>query len=200
MLVVGLTGGIGSGKSSVAALFAQRGAPIIDADVIAREVTAPDKPAFASIVKHFGPEIISQDGGLDRAKLRGLIFSDAKQRFWLEKLLHPSIRDEMQQQILALSTPYCIAVIPLLLEVEFYSFINRILVVDASETDQIQRVIARDHTSKADVETIISSQAHRQDRRAKAHDVIINDGKPADLIPQVDKLHAMYTQLGLQKM
>jgi dephospho-CoA kinase len=103
----------------------------------------------------------------------------------------------MQQQISALSAPYCIAVIPLLLEVEFYFFINRILVVDAPESEQIRRVIARDNTSQLDVESIIDTQAHRQDRRAKANDVITNDGKLADLIPQVDKLHEMYTQLGI---
>jgi dephospho-CoA kinase len=196
MLVVGLTGGIGSGKSTVAQLFSEHGIPIIDADVAARTVTTPDKPAFASIVKHFGEDIVQKDNTLNRAKLRQHIFNDPKQRHWLEKLLHPLIREEMQQQIDQLKAPYCIAVIPLLLEVEFYSFINRILVVDASETQQIQRVMLRDQTSKKNVEAILNSQAHRNDRRAKAHDVIHNDGKIADLIPQVDKLHALYTKMG----
>src|SRR5262245_30067916 len=125
MLVIGLTGGIGSGKSTVAKLFAERGVPIIDADIAAREVTTPNQPAFYSIVKHFGQEIVAKDGTLDRSKLRHIIFSDPKQRLWLEHLLHPQIRSKMQHQIANMTTPYCIAVIPLLLEVEFYSFINR---------------------------------------------------------------------------
>lgn len=196
MLVVGLTGGIGSGKSTVATLFAEHGAPIIDADVVARAITAPDKPAFTSIVKHFGPNVLLKDGTLDRAQLRDLIFNDSKQRLWLEKLLHPLIREEMEDQIQRMSAPYCIAVIPLLLEVEFYAFINRILVVDAPESAQVKRVIARDHTSQSQVEAIIMSQAQRDARRAKAHDVISNDGTLADLIPQVNALHEMYIKLG----
>jgi len=199
MLVVGLTGGIGSGKSTVANLFAERGVPIIDADVAARIVVdMPDKPAVISIVKHFGPEILLPDKTLNRAKLRSYIFNDPKQRLWLEKLLHPLILEEMQQQIAKLNALYCIAVIPLLLEVEFYSFINRILVVDASEASQIERVMSRDQAAKEDVEAILNSQAHRTDRRAKAQDIINNDGNMADLIPQVDKLHEIYTQLAKQ--
>lgn len=199
MLVVGLTGGIGSGKSTVATLFAERGVPIIDADVAARQVTTPDRPAFTTIVKHFGPDIVQKDGTLDRPKLRHLIFTDAKQRLWLEKLLHPAIRDEMQKQIDTMTAPYCIAVIPLLLEVEFYAFINRILVVDAPETEQVSRVMARDRALKEEVEAILHSQARRHDRRAKAHDIIINDGVFTDLIPQVDRLHELYTKIGQLK-
>jgi len=199
MLVVGLTGGVGSGKSTVAGLFAMHDVPIIDADIVSREVTAPDKPDFASIVKHFGSEIVLPDGTLNRSQLRHLIFKDPKQRLWLEKLLHPSIRDEMQKQINETNTPYCIAVIPLLLEVEFYYFINRILVVDAPETEQIRRVMQRDHVIKSDVEAILDSQASRIDRRSKAHDIIINDGKVEDLNAQVDKLHETYTLLGKTK-
>jgi len=199
MLVVGLTGGIGSGKTTVANMFAEHGVPIIDADVVARNVTTPDKPAFASIVKHFGHDVVLANGTLDRNKLRHLIFHDPKQRLWLEKLLHPQIREEMHKQIQQMSAPYCVAVIPLLLEVEFYSFINRILVVDAPENDQINRVMQRDNSSKADVEAILKSQAHRKDRRAKAHDIITNDGAIADLALQVEKLHEMYTKMGGDK-
>lgn len=196
MFVIGLTGGIGSGKSTVTQMFADLGVPIIDADVVARDITTPDKPAFASMVKHFGPDIVLPDGKLDRAKVRHLIFNDAKQRLWLEKLLHPQIREEMQKQIAQMSEPYCIAVIPLLLEVEFFSFINRILVIDAPEDEQIKRVMLRDNATKAEVEAILHSQATRKDRRAKAHDIITNDGDFAKLIPQVDKLHEMYLRLG----
>ncbi len=196
MLVVGLTGGIGSGKSTVAKLFADLGVPIIDADVVSHDITQPNMPAFVSIVKHFGQAIVSDDGTLDRAKLRQIIFSDPKQRLWLEHLLHPLIRETMKEQINQLSSAYCIAVIPLLLEVEFYSFINRILVIDAPEHQQIERVVARDKGSKTDIEAILKTQASRKDRKVRAHDLIINDGKIADLIPQVQELHEKYLSIG----
>lgn len=195
MLVVGLTGGIGAGKSVVAKLFEQHGIPILDADVAAREVTTPDKPAFASIVKHFGESIVSSNGTLDRTKLREIIFSDPKQRLWLENLLHPLIRDHMREQLKHLNAPYCIAVIPLLLEVEFYSFINRILVIDAPENLQVERVMTRDQTSKTAVDAILQSQASRKDRRAKAHDIITNDKNLTHLLPQVEKLHQQYLEM-----
>ena len=195
MLVVGLTGGIGSGKSTVADLFAQHDIPIIDADIVARQVTTPNQPAFNNILHHFGPDILLPNGNLDRAKLRHLIFNHPKQRLWLEKTLHPKIREEMEQQISRLSAPYCIAVIPLLLEVEFFSFINRILVVDTTEEEQVKRSMLRDKVSREEVEVILHSQAHREYRRAKAHDVITNDGSLTDLLPQVDRLHKMYLNL-----
>lgn len=199
MLVVGLTGGIGSGKTIVAKLFANYNVPVIDADLIAHEITTPDKPAFSSIVKHFGQGIIKPNGVIDRPKLRQIIFQDSKQRLWLEKLLHPQIRHEMQQQISKLSSAYCIAVIPLLLEVEFYSFINRILVVDAPESAQIERIISRDKIPQNEIEAILKTQASRHLRRSKAHDIIVNEGNTADLIPQVNKLHEMYSKLGKEK-
>lgn len=195
MLVVGLTGGIGSGKSVVTRLFAEHGAAIIDTDIIARDLTQKDSPALASIIKHFGQEILLSDGNLDRAKLRKLIFSNPQERLWLERLLHPLIQEEMDRQIAQISAPYCIAVIPLLLEVEFFSSINRILVVDALEADQVKRVMQRDNIPKAEVEAMLNSQANRADRRAKAHDVILNDGLLEDLVPQVDKLDKKYRQL-----
>jgi dephospho-CoA kinase len=197
MLVIGLTGGIGSGKSTVANLFAERGIPIIDADIVAREVSRPDTPAFASIVKHFGKEMVLPDGSLDRAALRNIIFNDTKQRLWLENLLHPLILAEMEKQIAKLSSPYCIAVIPLLLEVEFFSFINRILVVDTPESEQIKRVMLRDKSSKAEVEAILHSQARRETRRAKAQDIIQNEGTLEELAAQVEKLDGKYREMDL---
>lgn len=199
MLVVGLTGGIGSGKSAVAQLFAEHGVPIIDTDMIAREVTQAGTKLYASIVKHFGETICLPDGSLNRAQLRDIIFADPKQRLWLESLLHPWIRKEMEQRINLLAVPYCIAVVPLLFEVEFYSLINRILVVDAPETLQIERVTTRDNITPIKVQAIIDTQANRKDRVARAHDVIVNDGKLEDLYPQVEKLHKMYSKLGAQQ-
>lgn len=195
MLVVGLTGGIGSGKTTVANLFAHHGVPIIDADLIAREVTEPNQPAFSKVVKHFGESILLANGTLNRSKLREIIFEEPKQRLWLEHLLHPLIREEMQRQINKLATPYCIAVIPLLLEVEFFSFINRILVVDAPEHLQIQRTAGRDKTKAPQIEAILKTQARREDRIAHAHDVITNEGTLEDLKPQVEKLHYLYLKM-----
>ncbi|SRR5579883_171166 len=192
MLVIGLTGGIGSGKSTVARLFAERGIPIIDADLLAREVSRPGTPAFAAIVNHFGKEILLANGDLDRAQLRHLIFTDTKQRLWLEDLVHPLIRDKIEQQIAQLKAPYCVAVIPLLLEVKPYPFIDRILVVDAAESLQLQRAAARDQSNAAEIEAIVKSQINRQHRLAQAHDVIVNDGSVADLVPQVESLHQQY--------
>lgn len=196
MLVVGLTGGIGSGKTTVAELFANRGVPIIDADLIAREVTQQGTPAFSSIFKHFGQEILLENGALDRAKLRKMIFNDENQRHWLENLLHPLIFDKIKAQIQTISAPYCIAVIPLLLEVQPNSLIQRILVIDTPEHIQIERVALRDKTEKSHVEAILKTQANRAHRLSQAHDVIINDGVLADLIPQVEKLHKMYLEMG----
>lgn len=195
MLVVGLTGGIGSGKSVVAQLFAERGVPVIDADQVSREVTQPGTPAFNAIVKHVGQHIVLTNGSLDRASLRRLIFDDAEERRWLEDLLHPMIREAMKKQVDSVSAPYCIAVIPLLLEVEFYGFINRILVVDAPEHLQIERVADRDQIAKPLIEAILKTQASRHDRQVRAQDVIINDKTLADLIPQVQALHEKYLKL-----
>lgn len=199
MLIIGLTGGIGSGKSAVATLFAERGVPIIDTDIIARDLTQAGKAAFQRIIEHFGNSILLENGSLDRAKLRMIIFSNPKQRLWLERLLHPLIQKEMEQEISQLSSPYCIAVVPLLFEVEFYSIINRILVVDTPEHMQIERVMSRDKISQEHVEKILKTQANREDRLARAQDIIINDGHLADLIPQVDKLHQMYLKMSEDK-
>lgn len=194
MLVVGLTGGIGAGKTTVAELFAAHGVPIIDTDIIARKLTEPNTDAFIAIQKHF-PKILTPEGRLDRPQLRKIIFTDNKQRAWLENLLHPLIRKEVNEQIQQLQAPYCIVVIPLLFEVEFYSSINRILVVDAPEQLQIARVQQRDGSDVAQVTAIINAQARREDRLARTHDVINNSGTEAELIAQVDKLNQMYLKM-----
>lgn len=196
MLVIGLTGGIGSGKSTVAELFAKRGAPIIDADVVARVITQPNTSAFKKIVEHFGPQIVLSDGNLDRKQLRNIIFADSKQRHWLEQLLHPQIHDDILQQLHKLSAhAYCIVVIPLLIEAASYAFLDRILVVDATQSLQIERVNHRDKLERHHIEAILNTQATREHRLSQADDVITNTGEIAELEPQVARLHERYLEL-----
>lgn len=194
MLVIGLTGGIGSGKSVVADLFAERDIPIIDADMIAREVTQSGSPALADIAEHFGSSVIQEDGTLNRTALRDKIFADADERIWLENLLHPLILQRIDEIIRSLKTPYCIVVIPLLFETGTQTLIDRTLLVDAPETEQVARVSRRDHVSIEHVQAIMQTQTTREQRRALADDVIVNDGSLADLEAQVDTLHEKYSK------
>ncbi len=196
--VVGLTGGIGSGKSTVAALFAQKGIPVIDADDIARKITQPNTPAFHDIVKLFGKAILLPDGTLDRAALRQQVFQDAIKRKQLEQLLHPRIRAEMASHIAALDAPYCIAMIPLLLETAPNPLINRVLVIDAPEALQRSRAATRDNLSPDTLEATLQAQISRVERLKQADDVILNDKTIDDLVPEVDKLHALYLTLARQ--
>lgn len=198
MLIVGLTGGIGSGKSTVANIFAKHGVPIIDADIIAREVTEPNEPALKQIISHFGEHILSKDGALNRTALRNIIFEHAHERAWLENLLHPIIRQRIEQHINLISAPYCIICIPLLFETESYPFIDRILVIDSSEQSQIERVANRDQLDKTRIASILQTQATREQRLKGADDVILNDGPLSDLDAQVEKLHTFYKDLGVQ--
>lgn len=196
MLVVGLTGGIGSGKSTVTELFAKCGVPIIDADLIARDITQPNTPLLKKITEHFGPTILASDGTLNRKQLREIIFKDITQRVWLEKLLHPQIHQAILQKIHQLSAhAYCIVVIPLLIESSSYAFLDRILVVDTPEALQIERVMARDKSQREHVEAILNAQATREHRLAHADDVIVNTGNIADLEPQIAQLHERYLAL-----
>lgn len=196
MLVIGLTGSIGSGKSTVANLFKEHGVPVIDADVLAREVTQPGSPAFKEIIERFGSELVSTDGSLDRGALREIIFSKPDERRWLEALLHPTILQRMEHTIKQLDAPYCLAVIPLLLETEAADFIQRILVVDLPEETQLQRASLRDKRTQDHIKTIINTQVSRDTRLSRAHDVINNAGDHTELAKQVDKLHQMYLKLG----
>lgn len=198
MLVIGLTGGIGSGKTTVANLFADLGVPIIDADVIAREVTQIGQPALESIAQHFGENILAGDGSLNRSKLRELIFKQPQEKKWLENLLHPLIRQHIETQIAALKAPYCIAVIPLLFEGKGYTFIDRILVVDTPSHLQIERTVKRDNTSISAVQSIINSQIKQDIRLAKADDVIKNEGGLAELREKVRILNSHYLALTKQ--
>ncbi|HEY3487177.1 MAG TPA: cell division protein ZapD [Gammaproteobacteria bacterium] len=199
MHVIGLTGGIGSGKTTVADLFAQYGVPIIDADRSARELVEPGQPALNQITQSFGPEILNGNGTLDRKKLRELIFNDPKQRKQLEDILHPLIRNNMLEQLDAVDSPYAILVIPLLVDTGNWDMIDRILVVDTEEDLQIDRVMQRDAISQEQTETIIDNQVSRQERLAAADDVIENTGSIDDLKTQVKRFHEFYLSLEQQE-
>lgn len=192
MLRVGLTGGIGSGKSTVAELFARRGVPVIDTDVIARDVVRPGQPALAEITKEFGNGVLDQHGNLDRARLRVLVFDSPDKRERLEAMLHPRIRNAVLHQLAISNAPYCVIVVPLLVETKFREFIDRVLVVDAEETRQMERTSARDHVPIEAVQKILAAQAKRETRLAVADDVITNNGTLEDLEREVERLHAHY--------
>ncbi|WP_406665976.1 dephospho-CoA kinase [Gallaecimonas sp. GXIMD1310] len=195
--IVGLTGGIGSGKSTVATLFADNGIALVDADVVARQVVAPGSQALAAIAEHFGPTVLQADGQLNRAALRLQVFSDEAARQWLNQLLHPLIREQMQQQLAAATSPYVLWVVPLLLENGLNQDCDRVLVVDAPADTQRQRVLARD--ASADADAIMARQLSRRERLAAADDIIDNSGTPDALAEQVDVLHQRYLSLAAQK-
>lgn len=195
MFTIGLTGGIGSGKTTVAELFAKLDVPVIDTDVIARELVQPGEPALAEIVSTFGKHVLNPDGSLDRNSLRNMVFKSTEKRQQLEAMLHPRIQEAVEAEISKLNTPYCIVVIPLLVETQQQDLGQRILVVDCPVELQIQRTLSRDALSRSEVEAIIATQATRQQRLAVADDVIINDKEPGQLKSKVVELHQQYNQL-----
>lgn len=191
--VVGLTGGIGSGKSTVAELFVAQGAALVDTDRIAHELTAADGAAMPLLRQAFGDLVVAADGALDRAAMRRLVFADAAARARLEGILHPMIRELSAERCRAADAPYVLLAVPLLVESGSYrERCQRILVVDCPESLQVERVMARSGLARAEVEAILASQATRQQRLAIADDVISNDGEPARLDPQVAILHQQY--------
>ncbi len=192
MLIIGLTGGIGSGKSTVAGLFQKLGAPVYDADVEARRLVTPGQATLQQLARAFGEQILQHDGTLDRAKLRTLVFSDPDQRRRLEAILHPPIRAALQAQVAATDTLYCMLVIPLLFEADQRDLVNRVLVVDVPEAQQMARTIARSGLDRTTVEHIMSAQWPRAQRLAQADDVIANTGSFDDLRAQVETLHHRY--------
>jgi dephospho-CoA kinase len=193
--VIGLTGGIGSGKSTVADLFADLGIKVIDTDIIAREVVAPGQEALNAIISRFGKNILDQQGQLDRRQLRDRVFSEPEHKTWLNNLLHPLIRQQMLEQTRQATSSYCILAIPLLVENKLQTLVDRVLVVDVSESTQLSRTVRRDNNSEQQVRNIMQAQASRQQRLALADDVIYNDGDPTELAPQVKKLHNHYLAL-----
>ena len=199
MLRIGLTGGIGSGKSTVAALFAAKGAPVIDTDEIARDAVRIDSPAYAAIIDAFGKAILDEQAAIDRARLRERVFSDPGARRRLEVILHPRIHAEVETQLARLNAPYCVLVVPLLIETDFHKLVDRILVVDADEASQIARTVARSGLPRTTVEAILAAQTDRATRRARADDLITNSGEVSELASQVDALHDRYLALSLSQ-
>ncbi|MEZ5558814.1 MAG: dephospho-CoA kinase [Pseudomonadales bacterium] len=193
--VVGVTGGIGSGKSAVAERFAALGIDVIDADLASRAILQPGQPALAAIAEHFGCTVMNDDGTLDRAALRARVFADAAERRWLERLTHPLIGAWLRAQLAAARSPYCLLVNPLLIESGNAHGCRRILVVDAPEDVQLERTVARDGNTPAQVQAIMSAQATRTERLAQADDVIVNDSDLAHLDQAVRTLHEKYLEL-----
>lgn len=193
--VVGLTGGIGSGKSVVSDRFQSLGIEVIDADVASRVVVEPGRPALMRIAEHFGSDMLLPDGSMNRALMRERVFADPDERKWLEQLLHPLINLELEAGIERCRSAYALLVSPLLLEIGQDRYADRILVVDVPVELQVQRTVARDSNSEEQVRSIIASQTSREVRLARADDVIVNDGDLAALHAAIDRLHAKYLEI-----
>ncbi|MFJ3523887.1 dephospho-CoA kinase [Pseudomonas sp. NPDC090203] len=193
--ILGLTGGIGSGKSAAAQCFVDLGVHLVDADNAARWVVEPGRPALARIAEHFGAGVLQADGTLNRAALRELIFKDPQQRAWLEGLLHPLIREEIRDYLARAESPYAILVSPLLLETTQHQMVQRVLVIDVPEALQIERTVLRDKTNEEQVRAILKAQTTREHRLSQADDVIVNDRDPAWLKSEVERLHHFYLTL-----
>ena len=191
-MIIGLTGGIGSGKTAVSDTFKSLGIDIVDADVSSRRVVEKGQPALDDIQAHFGDGILDSENNLDRAKLREIIFKNPQERVWLEKLLHPKIAEHIKDQLENSNSPYCILVSPLLLETEQKSYCSFVLVVDVPEESQIARTAKRDGVSEEQVKNIISAQIDREKRLEQADEIIINDGSMEELKEKVMVLHTKY--------
>jgi len=198
--IVGLTGGIGSGKTTVANLFAALGVVLVDADIVARQVVEPGQPALAAIVSQFGPELLQPDGQLQRALLRQRIFSDPQAKRWLDQLLHPLIRQQMLQQLHQASSPYVLLVAPLLIENGLTSLVDQLLVVDVTPATQLHRTAHRDKVSEQQVTAIMASQCSRTTRLELADQIINNDGEVATLPEKVAQLHQIYLTMAAEKL
>ena len=194
-LVVGVTGGIGSGKSTVCAAFGRHGIPTIDTDQVAREVVMPGTDGLAAVVAEFGTGVLAPDGTLDRAALRRIVFADPGRRVALEGLLHPRIRARVGEHLAAVTTPYCLVGIPLLTGRSGHGYLDRVLVVDCPEEIQVARVMSRDKLTASEVAAIMGSQASRQERLAIADDVVTNTSDLTAIHAQVDILHDRYLEL-----
>jgi dephospho-CoA kinase len=193
--VVGLTGGIGSGKSAAADIFLSLGVDVINADTLSREVVAPGQPALADIASHFGKEILNAEGALDRAKLRKIVFSNPEQKDWLESLLHPLISRLLEERLAETTSNYTILESPLLLETEQHKLVDRVLVIDVSEDTQLARAVKRDGSDEDTIRAIIASQIDRDERIRRADDVIQNESDMEILREKITTLHTSYTKV-----
>ena len=191
-MIIGLTGGIGSGKTAVSDIFEELGIRVVDADLASRVVVEKGRPSLEEIAKHFGQGILTEEGELDRAKLREIIFNSDEEKNWLESLLHPAIAKQIQEELKASSSPYTILVSPLLLETNQKDFCNKVLVVDVPVETQIERTLKRDDVSLEQVQSIIKAQISRDKRLELADEVIVNDKSLEDLQLAVSKLHQQF--------
>ncbi|MGY5380523.1 dephospho-CoA kinase [Vibrio metschnikovii] len=192
-LIIGLTGGIASGKTTVANLFQEHfSIDIVDADIIARQVVEVGTPGLSAIIEHFGEDILQDDGHLNRSALRERIFSDPKEKQWLNATLHPLINQQMAEQLKLVTSPYGLLVVPLLIENQLQSMVDRVLVIDVDEQTQISRTMARDKVDEQQARAILAAQATRAERLAMADDVIKNGAKNRQLLPKITELHQKY--------
>lgn len=195
MLTIGLTGGIGSGKSTAASFFKEQGVTVIDLDQIARALVAAGSPALALIQERFGKEILDDKNHLDRQKLAQIVFFDTNEKAWLEALLHPLIREEQQRQLDQASSSYAVIEIPLLTENKLADTVDRVLLIDCPESTQKERALARGAQSEEQIERTIAAQATREQRQEVADDIILNDGSIGNMLEQLQQLHQKYLQL-----
>jgi dephospho-CoA kinase len=194
-LIVGLTGGIASGKSFVASMFVKLGAALVDTDVVAREVVAPGEPGLGAILAEFGPRVLRSTGELDRAALRSIVFADEALRHKLEALLHPLIRARTLAKLAEIEAPYALVAVPLLVETDFATLVDRVLVVDCPEPTQLERLIKRDAIPRTEALAMVRAQADRATRLQAAHDVIDNSGTVDATRRQVEQLHRRYLEI-----
>ena len=194
-MIIGLTGGIGSGKTAVSDSFEALGIDVVDADLASRVVVQKGKPCLLKIAQHFGEDILTKEAELDRAKLREIIFKSEEEKNWLESLLHPAIANQIQNELNASKSPYTILVSPLLLETNQKDFCSKVLAVDVPVETQVERTLKRDGVSKEQVQAIINSQISRNDRLNLADEVIVNDGTLEDLEIAVKILHEKFLSL-----
>ncbi|UYM15324.1 dephospho-CoA kinase [Endozoicomonas euniceicola] len=198
-LVIGVTGGIGSGKTAVTDYFAALGIAIVDADQAARVVVEPGQPALEKIAQRHKGILQKEDGSLNRRKLRDIIFASDSERAWLEQLLHPLIREQIMTELKASVSPYSILVSPLMIETDQHLLADRVLVVDVTVEQQIARTMSRDNMTEAQTRSILSKQATREERMEKADDIVDNSQSLEQLYPQLDKLHQHYLKLAKQR-
>ena len=198
MLVIGLTCGVGSGKTLATNHFAHLGITVVDADVAARVIVEPGKPALKEIAERFGADVLQADGSLNRARLRAIVFADPAARKTLEHITHPRIAEEIARQLAASTSPYTILVSPLLFESSQHRFAQRTVLIDAHEAQQRQRAAKRDGVSEEQIEAIMAVQMSRAERRKRADDVLLNDGNIEHLHAAVESLHKQYLALAEQ--